>query len=942
MVECTDTQNIMSLLKSEKIDGESRSKAVVAITEMPAEGAGSGVTDYTIPGKKSKDHELSQLKTSYNNPRDNSKFRAPKPQVMSVKEVTSCTVTANMFPYKGKDLVLHNYSVTFIPEVMPKNIFSKFLHMAEINEFKEPYAFDGLSVLVSNKKFPDTTLTLKMKDSDLQCRIEYKHTHESKCTNGDSAGISQCVEIIARYYQKLQFLVDKKRMFDIGSKPFDLGCGLEIIQGLTATVKFIKAGIFLNLDMAFGVFIKPLPLIELLCQVAGDNGNKQRRNNVNPLKDDLGSNFYYDFEKLIKSVKVSTNHREKVSTFKVSGLSSQSASTLEFEIENKKWTVAQYFAETYKPLKYPHLPLVIIKKREMTIHLPFEVLEICNGQKYIRKIDENMTATMIKVAAKKPADRFGAIAQKANELSALENNLMKTFGMAFDHKMLNCKATILPPPQICFSNVNMRVNNGSWNLINAKALKGIEISKWTIYTFRSNDFIRDDSIDSFIGLGKKYGVNFTSRPQTVYIKNMQEFFKAEKSRFNLVILPDKSAQRYEEVKRIAETYSGVFTQCIVAANICKLTNPSFAANLLLKINAKLGGKNWGIDEKLFGDASTILFGIDVNHPGVTDLDSPSIVSVVASMDYDFINYKSIIEQQERRQEIVGSLKDSVKSLLKSHYASTQKKPQRIIVFRDGVGDSMFDAVYKCEIESIKLACLDLDKSYNPEINFLVAQKRHSTRFMCNGNNLVPGTIVDEVSTLGIFDFYLVSHHAIQGTARPVRYVVIKNDSNFTNMQLYKATYALCHLYARATKSVSIVPPIYYAHLGAARGKCYLEKNKDGVLNKSNETDAPITVTGLDLQTETPDVSIHNTLLLKLAPRQRLDLTAFVFGPSDNQYEHTREFIYPLAGAGHYGAYGGYGAGLGHGPLSPFGAGGYGGYLREVNPYEGRLDSVWTK
>lgn len=29
---------------------------------------------------------------------------------------------------------------------------------------------------------------------------------------------------------------------------------------------------------------------------------------------------------------------------------------------------------------------------------------------------------------------------------------------------------------------------------------------------------------------------------------------------------------------------------------------------------------------------------------------------------------------------------------------------------------------------------------------------------------------------------------------------------------------LCHLYGRATRTVSIVPPVYYAHLCAARGK----------------------------------------------------------------------------------------------------------------------------
>lgn len=778
---------------------------------------------------------------AYNNPRESdyksrpSHYggdgqRPPRPQAITVKEPTPCNVTANMFKYTGKDVILHQYAVTFTPEVMRKNIYQKFLKMVEVNNFKEPFAFDGASILVSSKKFSDTTLTVPMREGELQCRIEYKHTFDSKDSAKDNPGLAQCMEIVSRYYQKLSFLVDKKRMFDLNSRPFDLGCGLEIIPGLVASIKFIKAGIFLNLDMAFGVFYKPLPLIDLLCQMAESRGSRGR-GSVNPLKDDLGSNFYYEFEKLIKNVKVTTTHREKPSSFKIFGIVEKPASSVEFEIEGKKWTVAEYFAKNYKPLKYPHLPLVVIKKGDLLIHLPFEVLVICNGQKYIRKLDENMTASMIKIAAKKPAERFDAIESKAKDLAVFQNNTLKNFGMVFDNKMLNCKGLILPPPQISFNgNRKVQVSNGSWNLIGVSALEGSKIVDWKIFTFRSNDSIRNDTIDAFTNLAQKYGVTFSSHPQTVAVRNMNEFLDAPKAKFNLVVLPDKNAQRYEEIKRIAETYNAVYTQCMVAANIPKLSNPSFASNLLLKINAKLGGKNWCIDQKVFSDKPTILLGIDVNHPGVADLESPSIVSIVASMDYNFVNYKTVIEQQERRQEIILSLAQSVKSLLKSHYASTKSKPARIVVFRDGVGESMFDAVYKCEIDSIRQACQELDASYKPEINFIIAQKRHSVRFMTNGNNLVPGTIVDEVSTPGVFDFYLVSHHALQGTARPVRYVVIQNDSNFNAMQLYESVYALCHLYARATKSVSVVPPIYYAHLGAARGKCYLEKNKDGALN----------------------------------------------------------------------------------------------------------------
>lgn len=55
------------------------------------------------------------------------------------------------------------------------------------------------------------------------------------------------------------------------------------------------------------------------------------------------------------------------------------------------------------------------------------------------------------------------------------------------------------------------------------------------------------------------------------------------------------------------------------------------------------------------------------------------------------------------------------------------------------------------------------------------------------------------------------------------------------------------------------------------------------LKKSNNTDLPISVTGQDLHTETPGVSIHNTLLLKLAPRQKIDITCIAITESPKNH-----------------------------------------------------------
>ncbi|XP_037792241.1 protein argonaute-4-like [Penaeus monodon] len=40
--------------------------------------------------------------------------------------------------------------------------------------------------------------------------------------------------------------------------------------------------------------------------------------------------------------------------------------------------------------------------------------------------------------------------------------------------------------------------------------------------------------------------------------------------------------------------------------------------------------------------------------------------------------------------------------------------------------------------------------------------------------------------------------------------------------LEELTYAMCHLYSRCTRSVSIPTPAYYAHLAAYRGKVHIQ------------------------------------------------------------------------------------------------------------------------
>lgn len=77
------------------------------------------------------------------------------------------------------------------------------------------------------------------------------------------------------------------------------------------------------------------------------------------------------------------------------------------------------------------------------------------------------------------------------------------------------------------------------------------------------------------------------------------FFNSRGGKINLlvVITPAKSCQQYAPIKRYCDTVAGIASQCVVKFNVRRKTQDrAFACNLLMKINAKLGGVNVSLRE----------------------------------------------------------------------------------------------------------------------------------------------------------------------------------------------------------------------------------------------------------------------------------------------------------------------------------------------------------
>ncbi|KRZ82921.1 putative protein tag-76 [Trichinella sp. T8] len=165
------------------------------------------------------------------------------------------------------------------------------------------------------------------------------------------------------------------------------------------------------------------------------------------------------------------------------------------------------------------------------------------------------------------------------------------------------------------------------------------------------------------------------------------------------------------------------------------------------------------------------------------------------------------------------------------------------------------------------------ESVKTELANIIAlhKRRHHARFVCcheaaargRGKNIPAGTVIDRVVTSpNEYDFFLCSHHGIQGTSRPTRYYVLFDESNMDVNAMQSITYYLCHLYGRCARSVSIPAPVYFADLACARARYHiLAALNSGLVEKFSDEDSKRTGSSSSSKAESVKTELANIIAL---------------------------------------------------------------------------------
>ncbi|KAL5634279.1 hypothetical protein ACGC1H_006178 [Rhizoctonia solani] len=660
------------------------------------------------------------------------------------------------------------------------------------------------------------------------------------------------------------------RHFFTDREVWPLGGGIELWRGYFQSIRPGVRSLLLNIDTSTGARYAPGPMVNICHQILNNSnvrallpgGGLSDRDLLKLQRFLLGVRFLV----LNKINQGRGGRKPKV----LKGITAQGASSIRFTNQHgSEMTISEYFSTLGITLSHPEWVCV---ETASGAAYPIELCYIIPGQLMRKKIPPDLVHTSMDFMQRAPHERLNSIMAGSSILGHNTSEYMRSFGMTVDPSPQKCLARVLKAPLLDYGeNHTNRPENGAWNFKNRKLYEPVEIPSWAVISYHRGVRVDDMSeiIDSLVTQATRMGIHIARNPPFFFLPAQslevaQHLLSAGQRAFQqyrappkllVVVLSENSADLYQAVKHFGDVSRGVATQCL-KGSLARGAKEQYWANVCLKINAKLGGINtkpnpfdspsWISDPS----CPVMIIAIRVMHPAPGAYGRPSLVGAVGSLDSSAVRYTALSSVQDSRVEMIYDLEGIIHELVGRHAwwktnreKQTKPFPERIIYYQSGVSESRFSHVLSIHLPAIQgiITIANLQPrlnincysaackrhNTNPKITMVVVGRHHVRFFPTHemadrSGNCPTGTVVDNVGyRVGnpqVFDFYLQSHSAPLGTSCPSHYSVIYDENNFSQDGIQELTYALCHINARSTRSLSVPAPLLDSFLNTEKDR----------------------------------------------------------------------------------------------------------------------------
>ncbi|XP_077154559.1 piwi-like protein 4 isoform X1 [Ranitomeya variabilis] len=414
--------------------------------------------------------------------------------------------------------------------------------------------------------------------------------------------------------------------------------------------------------------------------------------------------------------------------------------------------------------------------------------------------------------------RLQSLAEDIQESREASSELAK-WGVTLD-RQLPVTGRVVPPEKICLrDNFCQPDSAADWsrNTKNGRMIYAKPLSNWILLFGHRNADVAEKLTHCLMKVGEGMGFPI-DYPKILQVDDSSaSFLRALQHNVNpdlqlvLCILPSQSKDSYDSIKKYLTLEKPLPSQCVKSHTLNRQNMlMSVASKIAMQIICKTGGELWAVEIPL---KSLMVIGINVNKDAINKLQS--VVGFVASTNSRMTKWFSQCIIQKTSTDFADCLKMCMKGAIEKWQKTNNDLPNRIIIYRDGVGDGQLQMLFDYEIPQLLSLFKEPPATYSPKVTVVVVRKRCTTRFFTQSprgfQNPPLGTVIDsEVTRPEWYDFFLISQNARQGSVNPTHYNVLYDTNCLRPDHLQRLTYKLCHLYYNWPGVIRVPAPCQYA------------------------------------------------------------------------------------------------------------------------------------
>ncbi|KAL9980655.1 hypothetical protein ACROYT_G009266 [Oculina patagonica] len=748
---------------------------------------------------------------------------ATKPQHIVDKKGTTgggIKLVTNHFRLMTKpNFGVFQYNVSFNPEQESKRVRVGLLK-SQSEVIGQVHAFDGM-MLYLPIRLPEAVTKLQLtKLNGDPVEMTIMLTNEIP---KDSPSMLQLYNIIFRRILKNIGMQQVGRNYYHIQHPIMIDkFKLELWPGYTTSIMPYETDVLLNADVSHKV-LRQTTVLEYLYELYNSGGGDFHKNATKKLVGQIILTRYNNKTYRIDDIKwdVFPSH-----TFHG-----------RFKGVERDISYVEYYQETYeKTITDMDQPLLVSRLKKIPgqkMRIPegelFLVPELCflTGLTDEMRNDFMLMKDLAVHTRVDPKTRNQSLMRFMSSIAGDEKSAAELAGwnLEFEKSTLNMPGRVLPAEKIWQKNKSYGYDpkTADWS----REMRGnplhstVNLSNWIlVYTQRDSGNAKDfaQTLKKVCG---PMGINVANSSDCQLPNDRTEsYLDAINSNYSdnlqmvVTILTTNRKDRYDAIKKLCCLEKPVPSQVIVGRTISKKQMlMSVCTKIGIQLNVKLGGEAWAVEIPL---KKTMVIGIDCYHDSSTK--GRSVGGFVASMNQTLTKYYSRVSFQHTGMELIDGLKTNMTAALRKYNEINGDLPERILIYRDGVGDGQLRAVVEHEVPQLKASFNDVAGGYKPRFSVVIVKKRISARLFhrtgdaVNLTNPPPGTVVDtDITRKEWFDFFLISQSVRQGTVSPTHYNVIEDSSGLTPDHFQRLTYKLTHLYYNWPGTVRVPAPCQYAH-----------------------------------------------------------------------------------------------------------------------------------